>query len=324
MKVLHVTGVYPSPENPHTGSFIGFQVDSLRKKGIQADVCVLKGRGLKKYLGGIYQVREKLRSKEYDIVHAHYMYAGWTARLATTLPLVVSYMGNDVLGNCDDSGRYTLRTILSHRFLSNLLSILSSYSIAKSHELANCLITKKKSVIPNGIDLEIFRPKEVDRLELNLPEEKFYILFAGRKSDPVKRYPLAKAAVDLLRQSISSVELITVEGKPPSMVADYLNAVNCLLLTSAHEGSPNIVKEALACNLPIVAVDVGDIRERLEGVENCYLVKHDPVHISSALQKVLQTNTRLRNGRNKVLALSLEAVADKIIEIYKIILKRTG
>lgn len=317
MRVLHVTGAYPSPEDPRNGSFIRSQVESLRKKGLDVDVCVLKGHGLKKYIVGIKQVREMLKLKNYDLVHAHYMYSGWTARLATTLPLVVSYMGDDILGNCDASGKYTLRNVLFHRFFSNLLAFLASYNITKSRELATHLLTRKKSVIPNGVDLEVFKPKKVNRSELNLSEDKFYILFAGRKFDPVKRYSLAKDAVDLLRQSDPLVELITVEGKQPSGVAAYLNAVNCLLLTSTHEGSPNILKEALACNLPVVAVNVGDVYERLKGVDNCYIVKHDPVDISSALLKVLKSNKRSRNGREMVSALSLEAIATKIHEIYK-------
>jgi len=56
----------------------------------------------------------------------------------------------------------------------------------------------------------------------------------------------------------------------------WLNASNVLLLTSLHEGSPTVVKEALACGLPVVSVDVGDVAERIEGIEGCHLAVATP------------------------------------------------
>jgi glycosyltransferase involved in cell wall biosynthesis len=94
-----------------------------------------------------------------------------------------------------------------------------------------------------------------------------------------------------------------------------------LLLTSTHEGSPNIVKEALACNLPVVSVKVGDVEERICGVENCYITTSEPNDIADKLYSVITSSRRANNGFEKVSSINSEIIAKKIIMIYNQILK---
>ena len=319
MIVLHVTNAYPTEQNPSEGVYIRTQVESLVKLGVDVDVCLLKGTGIFKYIKGIAEVRKAVRSRRYDIVHAHYMYSGWTARFATILPLVVSFMGSDVYGDCNEWGEYRLSNRVLHGLFSRLLSCVTAHNIAKSAGLASYLRAKTTSVIPNGVDLEVFYPRTVAKRELGLKEDEQHVLFAGRPSPTrgYKRYPLAEAALKFVRKSIPSAQLVTLDKRPQQEVARFLNAVDCLLLTSVHEGSPNIVKEALACELPIVSVDVGDAAERVKDFEGCYIVPDEPTSIAKAVGKVLVRGARLSGGHDSVDELSLPKVARRVQSVYE-------
>jgi glycosyltransferase involved in cell wall biosynthesis len=102
------------------------------------------------------------------------------------------------------------------------------------------------------------------------------------------------------------------------MVPAYMNACNAMLMTSLIEGSPNVVKEALACNANVIAVPVGDAHEMLEGVQNCQRVSRQPEQIAAALCDVLQNN-ELSNGRLRLQErrLSLDGVAQQVLEVYR-------
>jgi glycosyltransferase involved in cell wall biosynthesis len=324
MRVLHVTGVYPSPENPERGSLLKAQIDSLRAAGVDVEVCVLTGPGWRKYVAGVAQVRAALRRGRFDLVHAHYAYTGWTARFATTLPLVVSYMGNDVVGKIDEGFRGARISRFLHVLGCNALAAASAYGIAKSAGLGNPIRFGRKAIIPNGVDFSTFRPMAVDRTALGLESEGRVVLFAGRASDGRKRYALAEKVVEAARESVRPLHLVHIEKRSHDEVARVLNAADCLLLASRFEGSPNIVKEALACNTPIVATDVGDVRERTRGVLNCRVVRDDPRELATALVEVLTDGRRAENGRESVRALESGAVAERIIDVYRSVLARGG
>ncbi|MBV9520642.1 MAG: glycosyltransferase [Hyphomicrobiales bacterium] len=321
MMVLHVVGAYPTQQNPSEGIFICTQVESLTRLGIDVDVCRLKGTGIAKYIKGIAEVRKAVRSRRYDIVHAHYMYSGWTARLATVLPLVVSFMGNDVYGDCNEWGKYRFPNRVLHGLFSRLLSYATAHNVAKNAGLAKYLRAKTTTIISNGVDFDIFYPRTVAKREVGLKEDEQHVLFAGRPSaGGYKRYPLAEAAFELVRKSNPSAQLVTLDRRPQQEVAQFLNAVDCLLLTSAHEGSPNIIKEALACNLPIVSVDVGDVAERIKELEGCYIVSDEPTPIAEAVKEVLVRGKRLSGGYAAVDELALAKVARRIQSVYERIL----
>jgi glycosyltransferase involved in cell wall biosynthesis len=320
MRVLHVTAAFPSANNPQSGVFIHSQIESQRERGIEIDVCVLRGKGLWKYVSGIYQIRKALHKNSYDLVHAHYMYTGWTARLATSLPLVVTYLGTDMFGKCNADGKYKPLSRLFCRFGSQFLSRVVSHNIAQSKQMVGYLVTKS-SVVSYGVNLNVFSQKPYLRHQLDLDESKFYVLFAGSKTNAIKRYNLALSSVEIARRQYPSIEIITIEKQTQEQVARYLNVVNCLVLTSAHEGSPNIVKESLACNLPVISVDVGDVRERLEGVDNCHIVDANPNSIAEGILAVYHSGGRASNGRDKIAELSMPNVAEEMNNLYNDILK---
>jgi glycosyltransferase involved in cell wall biosynthesis len=249
------------------------------------------------------------------------MYAGWSARIATTKPLIVSFMGNDVIGDSNERGEYSFWNVFFHRSLSIILANTVELSIVKSKQIGGLIRTDRKIVIPNGVDLGFFAPQKVSRSKLGLDSRRFYVLFSGRKTDPVKQYRLAELAVEELISRGVNAELIGLEGKSSAVVRDYLNAVDCLLVTSTHEGSPNSVKEAMACNLPIVSVDVGDVAERIIGADLCFVVNRDVPAIAAGLMKVREGRRKSSNARKLVEPLEIDKISRDIADVYSRVLK---
>jgi glycosyltransferase involved in cell wall biosynthesis len=179
-------------------------------------------------------------------------------------------------------------------------------------------------VLPSGIDLALFRPEPRDavRERLGLPLDQQLVLFVGNPGLARKRHALAQQAVDRISQT-RPAKLIIGWELPHRQIAELMNACDALVLTSMQEGSPNSVKEALACNLPVVAVPVGDVADRLRGVEGCELCRDDAVEsIAAALTRVLARGTRI-DGRTAVLALDERRLTQQLIGIYRSVLPAT-
>jgi glycosyltransferase involved in cell wall biosynthesis len=152
-----------------------------------------------------------------------------------------------------------------------------------------------------------------------LSTEAKHILFAGAFDNAVKNAPLAKAAINELTSEGVKVELIELKGYNRDQVNALMYNCDALLMTSKTEGSPQVIKEAMACGCPIVSVDVGDVAERVSGVEGCYIVRtREPKDIAEALQEALLFGGRT-NGRQRILEMDLsnEQVAKRLIAIYQ-------
>jgi glycosyltransferase involved in cell wall biosynthesis len=229
-------------------------------------------------------------------------------------------MGNDVVGRNDEAAGGLRLSRRLHVASCNALAAASAFAIAKSANLAREIRTPRMAIIPNGVDCSVFRPMDVDRAALGLDVSRRTILFAGRVTDLRKRYRLARRVVEIARESVPGLELAAIEKRPHEEVARFLNAAACLLVTSRFEGSPNIVKEALACNTPVIATDVGDIRERVEGVRNCRIARDDPRELAAALVEVLGDGGRADGGREAVAALDSAVIARRILDVYRDVL----
>jgi glycosyltransferase involved in cell wall biosynthesis len=184
----------------------------------------------------------------------------------------------------------------------------------------------KVRIIPNGVDLEVFRP--MDRNEcrrlLGWPLETFQVLINVSSGDPVKRPGLAKAAVERLAARYQvPAELRELRGVFHREVPVWLNAADAVLLTSAHEGSPNIIKEALTCDRPVVSVEVGDVAERIRGIEGCHLAAPEADALARCLHLVRIGPGRVE-GRGRMGELSVERAAQRVGELYEWVLERRG
>lgn len=283
VRVLTVTNMYPRPEWPGFGTFVRVQVESLRAAGVTMDVVhIATRRSRLNYLLGIRQVGRALDAQHFDLIHVHFGLCGLTTAWQRRCPVVISYCGSDIM--------HPLNLRLSRWVARRAATI-----IVKSERLKRVLGDARAHVIPNGVDLSLFRPmdRQEARIRLGLDSQPRYVLFVGDYVGKLKRFDLVVAAVEQVRQSWpdSRVEIVPVYGEPFERVPLYMNAPDVLVLASEWEGSPNVVKEALACNLPVVAVDVGDVPQLLAGLAGCRIVERNAEGLARGLIEVLS------NGR---------------------------
>ncbi len=317
-----ITSEWPQPGVNVTSHFIKRQAEFLRAAGVQISVFPFKGaKNPLKYLKNWLLLRIKLRHERYDLIHAQFGQSGLLA-LPKRLPMVVTFRGSDLLGTVSDRTGRHMRISGLHRFLSRLVAAQADAVIVVSEHMKAYLPPSiEADVIPSGIDLELFRPieKRIARTRLGLPHDEKLILFVGRANHARKRGYLAERALEILNKSMPA-KLVVAWRIAHTDVPLYMNACDALVFTSMQEGSPNVVKEALACNLPVVSVAVGDVATRLEGIEGCELCESDdPVVIAAALKRVLKRGNRIR-GREAVLSLDENITSGRVLNIYSSIL----
>jgi len=321
--VLVVTNLWPTEADPSFGSFVKAQMESLRPLGVEFDVLFVNGRESRwNYFRGIPQARRLLRAKHYDLIHAHFGFSGWVARFQLSAPLVVSFMGDDVLGRPAQSGRVTVFGRLM-KLSGFLLARLAAAVIVKSRQMARQLGMPSAQVIPNGVDLSLFRPMDQAeaRKRLGLDPGKKFVLFPYNPAEARKRFDLIEAAVSIARNQVPDLELLIARGLPQEQVAIYMNAADVLVMASLFEGSPNAVKEAMATNLPVITVDVGDTPQLIGPTEGCYLVPREAAAIAEKIVEVCRRGGRT-NGREWIRRLSMEAVAKQVVAVYAEILQQ--
>lgn len=318
MRVLVVTAMYPTKERPAYGTFVKEQVESLRSAGIEVDVLCINGNdGIKGYLVAVQEMRTLMKEKRYDLVHAHYGLSGATARMQVRSPFVVTFHGSDLYGGVGPQYQYTFEGMVKV-IVSKFVGLVATKCIVVADLLKPKLWSQSAVTIPMGVDLSIFRPinPRDAREKLGLTQDKQRVIFVANPSNHLKRFDIAEAAVGLLREIKPNIELLPVYNIPHEKVPLYMNACDVLVLTSMHEASPCVIKEALACNLPIVSVDVGDVARRIDGVSGCYLCERTPEDVSTKLHQALDGG-RSTNGRDKIQHLSLQNIAQEVIAVYQ-------
>ncbi len=318
-----VTSEWPTPEHPEWAPFLVRQVESLRKLGVDVTVFPFRGGGnplnYARAWWSLAQRRlgEASAPKTFDLIHCQFGQSGLVV-LPTPLPLVVTYHGSDLQGFVGPGGRFTLQGWLL-RQASRFVSRFASANIVVSTHLGRYLPASARPVtIPCGINLEQFKPipQAEARARLGLPLDQPLVAFVANPNNPIKRHPLALAAVAQLPTDLNAA-LLTVSGVSYADVPLYLNAADALLLTSRHEGSPTVIKEALACNLPVVSLDVGDAAERLAGIKGCVVCPEaSPESLAAALEPILRTRQRTK-GRTAAANFDEDRIAEKILEVYR-------
>ena len=294
------------------GYVVRNQGESLGRHGIDVDYLTISP-GLIGYIRAVRLIRHKVHAGGYDLIHAHYSLSAFAASLAGRFPMVVSLMGSDAW-----QGPF-LRMVI--RFLA---AVRWSAVIVKTREMKRKLKLDKALIIPNGVDTDRFKTGDSDqaRQRLGLSLTRKVIVFIAGINRPEKNLPLAREVMEKLNDD--SVDLHHVYGIENSMVPVYLNAADLLLLTSDREGGVNVIKEAMACNSPFVATDVGDIREIAGETEGCYITGHSGSEIAGVVRQVMKTGAR-SNGRKRIFELGLdsESVALRISELYRSICEDT-
>jgi len=323
LRVLMVTGIYPTEHLPHKGTFIKSQADSLAAAGVEIEILHPKpGPVLQRYLWTIAQVWLGTRMKKFDIVHGHYGQWCLFASLQWSTPVVASFLGDDLLGTPLGDGKYSkLHALNAH--VSRWLCSRVDAVIVKSEQMKRAAGRECVFVIPNGVDFELFRPipRTEARTALGWDQNRYYILFGNDPAIPRKGFKLAQAAVERLHAKGVSIELIVANGLPQTKLVQYINASNALILSSLSEGSPNIVKEAMACNVPVVATAVGDVAEIIGQTQGCSTCRHDPDDLATGIERALQ-HSGPTTGRTDISHLERSVVAERVIAVYESVLKK--
>lgn len=301
MKILFIS----SGKSGSVGEVVRNQGESLKSAGIEIEYYLIKP-GLFGYLKAIPKLKKKYNTGNYDIAHSHYSLSGFTASLAGCRPLVVSLMGSD--------------TYMSG-FLRKIIYFFYKYrwdiTILKTHKMKELLGMERAEIIPNGVDITRFKPipQNESREMLNFPLEKKIIIFISFPNRPEKNIELAKTSLQRINRS--DILFKHIYNVPNEKIPLYYNAADALLLTSKWEGSVNIVKEAMACNCPIISTNVGDVKWVLGDTEGCYITSFEPEDVADKIKAVLDFGRRT-NGRNRIFNLGLDSenIADRLFHVY--------
>ncbi len=304
MRVLTVTTGNILP----ISAFITDHIEKLEDRSIATDCFMVKGKGISGYLKNLSLLKNKIQSFQPDLIHAHYGLSGLLSTLQNEVPVVTTFHGSDI-------------NLSKIRPFSYLAHIRSDASIFVSRDLAAKIWAKKYHYIPCGVDFELFKPlsRSEAREYFGMEPDKKYILFSSYFDNGVKNYSLAEESIGLLEDP--DVHVLELKGYDRKEVALLMNAVNLCLMTSKSEGSPQFIKEAMACGTPVVSTDVGDVREMIEHTDGCYVCDSIPNNIAKSMKDAFEFTGRT-NGREDIRNMDSETITDQIIEVYNTILRR--
>ncbi len=284
------------------------QGESLLSAGIEVSYFTIKGKGIRGYTKNILTFRRFIKSNDFQVIHSHYSFSGYVTSLAfPAIPNIVSLMGSDV-----NKGKLI-------NFLNKFFAFFFwDTVIVKSKDMHDKFGYKKARIIPNGVDINLFHPEEREtaRNRLKLEKNRLLILFGSNPDRPEKNFSLAEKAL----RGIEKHRLIFLKDIPSDSVPDFLNACDLLILSSAYEGSPNIIKEAMACSRPIVSTDVGDVRWIIGDTEGCYIADFTVADFSAKIKLALDFSKKYgkTKGRERIkkLGLDSESIASQLKNIY--------
>lgn len=332
-------------KNGKVAPYISQQVDSIRNLGVSIEYFPIHKNGWAGYLKHLPGLRKKIIEVKPDLVHAHYGFSGLLAVMQRKVPVITTFHGSDI-----------------NNYISRFLSMIAVRGSFMSFFVSEKLAAKAKAykvfaIIPCGIDLKVFYPvpKEEARQKIGMDSDQKVVLFSSSSGNAVKNYPLAFTAIKLLNPSANrlrceveahhhaksqsrsvvqlsssqitnsspTVHLMELIGYSQKEVNLLLNACDIALLTSKTEGSPNFIKEAMACNRPIVSTDVGDVRKLVEGIPGCFIAKSNPEDVADKIIKALQFENSI-SARQRILEMGLDqkTITGKIIKLYERVLKK--
>lgn len=327
MKLLIVGNNKPG----HFASFVEEQARVLQMQGCEIIFFGVQGKGIWGYLRCLPALKHAIKQHQPDLIHAHYGLSGLLANLQRRVPVVTTYHGSDI----------NKPNILRFSKIAMRLSAHNIFVSKRNVEIASLpdYLKKHSTLLPCGVNMtdDQLTSRAEARKALGIIDAAKIVLFAGAFNNMVKDPVLAQETIDqcakftnglrvlndLKDLNDSALTLVELRGYTRAQVNQLMCAANCLLMTSKTEGSPQVIKEAMACGCPIVSVDVGDVAERVSGVEGCYVVSsREPKDIANALQLAMAFEGKT-NGRQRIIEMGLdnEQVAKRLVEIYERLLE---
>lgn len=309
MKVLIIS----SGNSGNISTFVQEQGSALQKKGIEVDYFPIIGKNYSGYLGNLARIKTKISSFNPDLIHAHFGLSALLANLQRRVPVISTFHGSDI---------WVYR---KNRFFSQIAHLLSTHTIIVDPGMSEYLIFSKRiSNIPCGVEDAIFFPVDKHSAieKMNLSSDKVNILFASKFDYFEKNHKLAIQALHILGEGYNLIELNNYSRPQVNLL---LNGCDIILMTSISEGSPQIIKEAMACNCPIVSTDVGDVKKVFGNTKGCFITSFNPADVAEKIKAAVEfrKKTGHTQGRERIIELGLdsESVAGKVIEVYKKVLK---
>ena len=310
IRVLVVTNMFPTAERPSDGIFVKETVEVLGAQGIDIDILFIRGRRTPvKYGIGILRLWLQLGRKKYDLVHAYYGYSGFVACMQRLYPVVLTLCGSDV-------------NLSSQRPVSKLASALSSRTIVQTSRMRDLLGKEDAIVMHLGVNLDVVRPspRSEARRQLRLDQDVLFALFPYDPLRREKRFGLFESALREAGKNEPRLRPLVVTQVPKDRMPLYMSAADVLVMTSEAEGSPNTIKEALACGLPIVSVDVGDVSEIVRGIDGCWICDANAHVLAEAVVKAVHFGRT--KGRERAELLSSQLTGQKLVKLYEDVLFR--
>ena len=314
--------------------------------------------------------------KSADIVHCHNLHSNYfnlstLEKISAVKPVVwtfhdmwpiTAHCAHAFDGALKDNGFFTCPSLdiyppiawHNEKYLENKKSKIYKNSnfhiVTPSKWLAgkvsqSVLKDKPLSVIYNGIDTSVFKPRDKQkcRQELGLPAEKRIVLVVakGGQFNPWKGGEYAQEAIKALKsdyraffvdlggdtnQTADNVKMVSFIGNEDLLVK-YYSAADMLLYPSIADNCPLVVLEAMACGLPVVSFNTGGIPELIEHKMNGYIAKYkDADDLKNGVEYLLnlpvhETEKMGQYSVNKIQAgFTIQKMTNQYIELYKSLL----
>ncbi len=322
MRILEVSR-YKNNFATHIVPFVVEQGESLRTIGNEVDFFLVKGKGLISYFTQRKALLRKIAEFKPDIIHAHFGLSGITAVLQHKVPVAITFHNGETLN-------------WHVNLLSSIFSLRAKHVIYVAQHIYDLVYSKHKhyTILPCGVNMEecVITPYAEARKQLGWSNDKKYILFGGTFDNLRKNYPLLREAIE--RTKRKDIEVIEMRGLNRQECTLRMCACDCFALPTHSEGSPQALKEAMACNCPIVATDTADIAHLLGNIHGHYVLRNPRKtkerwdgdessvdELAELLQQALSFNGRTE-GRKRIeeLGLTNELVAKQLVEIYQNVL----
>jgi len=257
------------------------------------------------------QILKSSLVEDYDLVHINSGVVAPLGLVQPQRPVVMTFWGDDVLGD---------RMAGLQPKLTRLCATRSDHVIVRSQEMKDALPCDA-TILPSGVDMSLFEPMDQAEAQeaVGWEPDHRHVIFPYHPSNEKKRYPVAKETVERANELFDeTIQLQVVDDADFDEMPLYYNAADVLLMPSLREGSPNTVKEAMACNLPVVSTEAGDTRTRLGPVKHSYVCSTD-AELVDGVVSALDAGER-SDGREYVEEVSLKRMGERIISIYESVL----
>lgn len=323
--------MFPTAAMPFYGSFVRDEAEALRTAGADVDVYFVNGRASKlNYFGMPSGFFSRIRRTRYDVVHVHHSFCGLVATLQNRIPVVWTFHEGEISGNTADALReQPIKHLAYSTRMKRYVARKVDMVVVVADHLRGPLGRPDALWLPAGINWQRFAPMDSTEAKraLGLAVDRRYVLFPAAPSRVEKRYELARAGFDQYRSSTpqaADLELIALDNVPHERVPLFMNASEVMLMTSSFEASPVTIREALACNVPVISTDVGDARVVTQDIAGCRIVEASADRIADALRASLAGPRRV-DARERMHVYAREVVAQRLLVLYRdVIAKRRG